>query len=346
MSEVNSSGKPMIGWIEARGTPRDIGLALGRAGRAAVHRHLVPSTVWVEITAPANAGPLARMARTTRAAFPAVWAELESLADGLDLPLRDVFAWNCRGDLVANASEGCTTVQLPGTVPVIGHNEDGLPFFRGHCFMAEVAPEAEAGFTAFCYPGSLAGHTFAFTAAGMVQTVNNLRLTGIGAQVPRIVLGRAALGRRSVAEALDLLRTAPASGGFHFTLAEQGSSQITSVEFGGGAVSAQPILTPAFHTNHALHLPAALASQIVTRSSCDRQARGIALLRTGARDPLAILHDAGGSGLPILRCAPDDPDDENTLATAVFRIGASGIGWEIYDSPGASAVYARDAELA
>jgi hypothetical protein len=75
--------------------------------------------------------------------------------------------------------------------------------------MAEVVPEAEAGFTAFCYPGSLAGHTFAFTAAGMVQTVNNLRLTGIGAQVPRIVLGRATLGRRSVAEALDLLRPRP-----------------------------------------------------------------------------------------------------------------------------------------
>ena len=346
MSDVNSSGGPMIGWIQAIGTPRDIGLALGQAGRVAVHRHLVPSTVWAQVTAPAHAEPLARMARTTRAAFPAVWAELEGLADGLDLPLHDVFAWNCRGDLIAGASEGCTTVQLPSRVPVIGHNEDGLPFFRGHCFMAEVIPEAEAGFTAFCYPGSLAGHAFAFTATGMVQTVNNLRLTGIGAEVPRIVLGRAALSRRSVAETLDLLHAAPASGGFHFTLAEQGSSQITSIEFGGGVVSARPILTPALHTNHALHLPGALSSQIVTRSSCHRQARGIELLRSGARDPLAILRDTGGSGLPILRCAPNDPDDENTLATAVFRIGPSGIDWEIYDRPGASAAYARDAEIA
>jgi hypothetical protein len=275
-----------------------------------------------------------------------VWAELEGLAEGLDLPLDDVFAWNCRGDLMAGAAEGCTTVQLPGPVPVIGHNEDGLPFFRGHCFMVEAVPAAGPGFTAFCYPGSLPGHTFAFTAAGMVQTVNNLRLTGLRADVPRIVLGRAGLDAESVADALSLLRAAPASGGFHFTLAERGSCEITSVEFGGGAVSARPVLTPSIHANHALHLPGGLASQIVTRSSHDRQARGTNLLASGLRDPLAILKDTGGPGLPILRDAQDDPDDENTVATVLFRIEPSHVGWEIHDRPEASAVYARTAEHA
>lgn len=319
-----------LGWVAAGGSPRAIGRTLGMAGRAVVHRHLLGAPIWRRVTDSAHGERLSRMTSTVRARFPAIWAEIEGMAEGLGLPLSQVMAWNCRGDLLASTPDGCTTVMLPGETPVIAHNEDGLPFFRGAAFIADVTPEAGAGFRAFCYPGSIPGHTFAFSATGLVQTVNNIRLTGVEAEVPRMVLGRAVLAARDIDAALAVLEAHPNSGGFHFALSHVADRRIVSVEFGGGEVSVTEITVPSVHTNHALHQPRGLEHQIITASSRDRQARGTALLASGERDPLAILRDAAGPGLPIRRDAADDPDDENTLATALFRV-QDGIEWSIHD---------------
>lgn len=330
-----------LGWLTLTGSPRDLGLALGRAGRAAVARHLPSHPLWRMLNAPAHAARVARMAEATRARFPWIWAEIEGLADGLGLPVMQVFAWNCRGDLLASVPDGCTTVLVPGAAPVLAHNEDGLPFFGGACFIAEARPEGRPGFHAFCYPGSIPGHTFAFTAAGLVQTVNNLRLTGVEAAIPRMVLGRALLAAETLDTALELLRDAP-SGGFHFGLMQRGDPRLLSVEFGGGALSVKAVDAPAVHANHALHLPRGLRAQIVTDSSRDRQVRGDALVAAGVA-PLAILRDTGGSGLPIRRDAKDDPDEENTLGTAVMRLSGQGLDWSIHDRADGPARYSGTA---
>ncbi|MFZ1470799.1 MAG: C45 family peptidase, partial [Paracoccaceae bacterium] len=226
-----------LGWVAIQGGPRAIGLALGAAGRAAVHGQLLPSAIWHLVNDPRHADRLARMAATVQTRHPAIWAEIEGLAEGLALPVAQVFAWNCRGDLLASAPDGCTTVMLPGDAPVLAHNEDGLPFFRGAAVVADAAPDQAPGFRAFCYPGSIPGHTFAFTDAGLVQTVNNMRLTGVEPEIPRMVLGRAVLGAPCLNAALTVLKEAPPSGGFHFALTHVKDRRILSVEFGGGEVS-------------------------------------------------------------------------------------------------------------
>jgi len=333
------SSERQLGWIRLGGRPRQIGLALGQAGRDAVHRHLLPSEPWAEITAPRHAAHVARLADATRARFPAVLAEIEGLAEGLGLPFAQVMAWNARGDLRASAPDGCTTVMLPGDEPQIAHNEDGLPFFRGASFIADVSPEGAPGFRSFCYPGSIPGHTLAWTDAGLVQTVNNIRLTGLAPEAPRMAIGRAVLAQETLAAAEHFMREAPASGGFHFALAHRRDRRILSVEFGGGETSIREVAAPAVHANHALHHAGGLAAQIVTQSSGDRQARGEALVAAGV-DPLAILRDTGGPGLPIRRDAPDDPDHENTLATAIFTLKDGGVAWRIHDDATGAAVYA------
>ena len=317
-----------LGWVRAAGSSWQIGLALGQAGRAAVHRHLLTAPLWRAVTGPAHRPRVARMAGAVQTDFPAIWQELEGLAQGLDLPVEQVFAWNCRGDLLAHAPEGCTTVMIPGAAPVIAHNEDGFPALRGSCFMAECHPQGAPDFIAFCYPGSIPGHTFAVTAAGLVQTVNNIRLPGVAPLIPRMVLGRSVLACDTLTAAVDGLQGA-ASGGFHFALTHRRDRRLLSVEFGAGRVSVQEVSAPMVHANHALHLPCGEGGQIVTRSSSDRQARAEALLAQG-RDPLTILRDTGGQGLPIRRDQADDPDAENTLATAVISVGASDIGWRIH----------------
>ncbi|MGY6706294.1 C45 family autoproteolytic acyltransferase/hydolase [Roseinatronobacter sp.] len=337
MSEIASSE---LRAVRVAGAPYDIGLALGRTGRTAVHDVLRPLDYWAAVTSDRHDDAVARMATRTKAVFPWIYQELQGLADGLGLPFGQVMAWNCRGDLMSNVPDGCTTVQFPGDVPVIAHNEDGLPEFRGHAFMVDAAPLDAPEFTAVCYPGSIPGHTFAMTGAGLAQAVNNLRLRNVSPQIPRMVVGRAVLACGSVADALDVLMRENQCGGFHFTLAQAGGGVIHSIEFGGGAAVCRQIDTPSAHANHALYLDLP-QGQSVTQSSADRQGRASDLIEGGARDALAILRDAGGQGLPIHRCQPDDPDHENTLATAIIRVEKDGLSWEIYDQRSTQPVHAR-----
>jgi hypothetical protein len=320
-----------LGWVRANGSPRQIGRLLGAAGHGAMRAVLMHADYWHAVTDAAYAGVVRRMVENLAQRFPLIWEELQGLAEGLEIPLEHVAAWNCRGDLMSNVPDGCTTVQIPGPTPVIGHNEDGLPGLRGHAFLARITPNDGPSFTSFCYPGSLPGHTFGLNDAGLVQTVNNLRLNGVTPDLPRIALGRAVLASSTLDDALDMLAHNNTSGGFHMTLAQSGDARLMSVEFGGGACSAIHLKTSSIHANHALHLGIPDAAQHVTVSSRDRQARGSALLAAGVEDPVYILRDSGGKGFPIHRTRVDDPDNENTLATAVFRVGLSEAEWSVYD---------------
>lgn len=342
---MQDSATPELGRIRAAGAPRALGRALGEAGRQAVHDLLLRHPLWREVTDPVHAPLVAEMAVGVARRFPDILAEIEGLAEGLGLPFDAVFAWNCRGDILAALPEGCTTVMIPGPTPVLAHNEDGLPFLAGHCFLADCAPDWGPGFTAFCYPGSIPGHTFGWSEAGLVQTVNNLRLTGVAPDVPRMVLGRAVLAAPGLEAALDILASGANSGGFHFCLGAVGQPALLSVEFGGGALSVREVTAPSAHANHALHHPAAASgAQRVTRSSADRQARATALVAAGA-GAVEILHDDGSPGhLPIWRGAPDDPDEENTLATVRFRLDAAGIDWQVRDRRHSAPRYAGRTE--
>ncbi|MCL3882441.1 C45 family peptidase [Marivita sp. GX14005] len=337
--------KPELGWHRAAGDPHRIGLILGRAGRDAVREVLLGSDYWADVMAHAQSAVITEMAQNVQSLFPAIWQELTGLAEGLELPLVQVLTWNCRGDLMTNVPDGCTTVQIPGDAPVIAHNEDGLPGFHGHAFLAEVAPQGAPGFTSFCYPGSLPGHTFAVTGAGIVQAVNNLRLRGVVPKVPRMVLGRALLDCATLDAAISLLETHNESGGFHMTLAQAGDPRVMSVEYGGGHCAAVPIETPSMHTNHALRMKTGPEGQLVTRSSADRQAHGTTLVEAGTA-PLDILRDTSGEGLPIHRTEGDDPDNENTLATAVFHLEGTGVDWAVHDQSSRDPVYSGRVERA
>jgi hypothetical protein len=331
-----------LGWLKIGGTRFEIGRQLGLAGRKAVHTHLIGSPLWNKVMQPSLRSQVDIMMAKTQSLFPHIWDEMTGLADGLELPIEQVAAWNCRGDLLMSVPDGCTTVQIPGAEPEIGHNEDGLPFFRGACFIAEIAFDNGSGFIAFCYPGSIPGHTFAITNHGLVQTVNNLRLLNIAPQIPRMVLGRAILDMPDIDAVLDLLQKAPPSGGFHFTLAQSGWDRIVSIEFGTGDCIVRDLSKPSVHANHALNDHVGYRDQIITQSSGDRQSHGTSMIGDGIIDPLAILRDKTGAGLPIFRDQPDDPDCENTLATLVVKVRRNIVEWKIFDRISKTPAYQSD----
>lgn len=320
-----------LAFIEAAGSPYDIGLKLGRFGAEAAQRHLIATHGWAAVMARRNDPLIARLREITEARLPAIWLELQGLAFGLGLPFDDVFLWNCRGEIRALTPDGCTTVQIPGATPVIAHNEDGDPGFRGSCAIAQIRPADGRAFISFVYPASIAGHTFAVTETGLVHTVNNIRPHDVGPGLPRMLLGRAVLDCATLDDALRLIETAPRAGAFHFTLAQRGDRRLASVEFTHKRCSAATIERAACHANHLVHEAMAGEGQLITGSSRARQRRGDGIVGANEMEPLAVLWDTGDAALPIHRAQSDDPDHENTLATAVFHVGAEAVDWRVYD---------------
>jgi hypothetical protein len=322
-----------LSYLEISGTPQAAGEAMGRFGAFAVHEHLKHTRAWSDAMQWRGASQVKVMERLVRERLPRVWLELEGLAKGIGLPVDDVFLWNCRGDLSSMSTDGCSTVQLPGSASRrIVHNEDGDPGLAGHCAIADLHIAGSPSIISFIYPGSLIGHTFAVTGAGLAMTVNNLRLLNVEPGVPRMALTRAILDRRNPGAALQLLEDHPRAGGFHLTLAGCDDSDLISVEFGSAACSVVTISAPSFHSNHAIHPAIRGTPQRITGSSGHRQVRGEALVRAHA-DPLQILSDADNRRFPIHRSDPNDEDDENTLATADIQVTSARIDLAIHEHP-------------
>jgi len=320
--------------VAAAGAPRDVGVALGRAGQEAFHRHIVPSQAFAACLAFVGSDRLAALDGAARTYHPVILDELEGLAEGLDLPRAHVFAWLCRGDLPGvlwpakpdAGAEGCTTVAWRDDAGGgrLAHNEDGDPTLAEAVFVARIEPDGGPAFTAFCYPGSLPGHAFAWTDAGLVMTINNIRAARPGLGVPRIVRCRAALAAGSLAEARDILTAAPAAGAFHHLLGCPGEG-LLGLEVGPDGARQDPGRTAFAHANHALW--GCAAAQVITPSSAARQDRAQTLMARwptmpDASDLTAVLDDTDDVGLPILRRDPADPDGEVTLGRLVAHIEA------------------------
>lgn len=324
--------------LHLEGSAYQIGYDLGLFGREAVHKHLRPLPLWRFLAAQAQSPAGLQMRQWVQLDYPVYWQEIEGLAAGLQLPVDEVFLWNCRGDFVSahDSVDGCTTLfsHTPdGTL--IAHNEDGLPQLRGHCAIVDARPETGLAFTSFVYPGSIPGHTFAVNEKGLVATVNNIRPERIPAGIPRQILGRATLDAASLEAAIEVVSHPGRAGAFHHGFGQVGNTRLVSVEASAQGVSVIDVRQPAGHANHLVSATLGRVEQRITDSSAARQERLEHLLKPipGQLTPaqaLQILRDENDPRLPIYRCAADDPDAENTLASALFSIGASAVEWRVY----------------
>jgi predicted choloylglycine hydrolase len=327
----------MLTQLHIAGNAFELGRQLGAFGHQAVNTKLRTLPLWQHLASLANSEKGQQMQAMVRTRFPRYWQEIEGLAAGLELPVDEVFMWNCRGDFPGLTSvDGCTTVYGQTTQgTLIAHNEDGLPQLRGDCAIVHARPDEGAAFISFIYPGSIPGHTFAVNEFGVVATVNNLRPTHIPPGLPRQILGRASLDATSIDDAVSAISMTPRAGAFHHAFAQAGSPRVVSVEAISSTTAVVEVQQPRGHANHRVHDTVDHAQQIITGSSGSRQQRVERLLATAignldAARALAILRDANQTPLPIYRCAPDDPDDENTLATAVFTLTATTVEWRVY----------------
>ena len=316
------------------GSPYEIGFGLGVLARPVINAYMNQSAAWKAVSEWRGSGYVRDLRQIAEEACPDAIAELDGMAAGMGWMKEDVFLWNCRGELIHNAPDGCTTLAARSSRErFVAHNEDGDPYLRDKCSLVDIRPAGKPGFVSFYYPGSLPGHTFAVNRAGVVQAINNLRIKRPQLGVPRMVLCRAVLDTSSLDDATyELSRHARASG-FHHTLGCVGDERILSVEATVARCSIENVERLSGHANHLIHKGANAEQQLVTRSSRDRQARLGQLLpemyEVNKLALLQVLFDKTSTTLPIYRTDPADPDDENTLATALFVIKETGVEFEV-----------------
>jgi hypothetical protein len=330
--------------IEARGDPFAVGFALGREGGDAF-RQIVRNLGRYRALLPHLGGDrIAEIEARSRRAFPALMQEIDGMAAGADVSFGEIFLWNCRGDLpgtsAISGSQGCTDVIVPaapekGLPAVIAHNEDDAPDLEQVCFLATVEPPGEPGFTSFCSPGLLPGHTFAVNRAGVVQTINHIRPRDQKAGIARHIVARAVLGCGSLAQARRILEKTDRASGFHHNLGEAGSMDVWSVEAPASGCVVRPATDTRVHANHLVFTEFAYMDQEITSSSRARQGRAEALVASGEaeRNAIGILSDTANPDWPICRKHRGGSDSGYTLATAVFEIGSERVDWRVYRDP-------------
>ncbi|MEJ2167272.1 MAG: C45 family autoproteolytic acyltransferase/hydrolase [Desulfobacterales bacterium] len=328
------------------------GFLIGQRSRKIMQEYVLASKPWQSLKTWIGSERLKNMEDAARTFFPHYIDELAGIADGCRLPFSDVFLWNSRGDIYPFISGGCTTVYVPTSDGVLlGHNEDGDPNLRSHCFISRREPgRHNSGYLAFTYPASINGHTFSVNSDGIVQLVDNIRSLEYGDGVPRQLLSRALLDCRSLDEAYSVLKGCSRAGSFHHLLAKAGENEILSVEYTPREVSMLRLRTAYGHANHFIHPRMQNSKQRITPSSAARQKRIDQLCRrltdsTGASDIRLMLGDKEHRDLPIYRMDPEDPDNENTLMTAVFHVASDAVQAQVYAAEGRQQDFAWDNQI-
>lgn len=328
------------------------GFLIGQRSRKIMHDYILVSKPWQSLKTWIGSGRLKNMEDAARTFFPRYVDELTGIADGCQLPFSDVFLWNSRGDIYPFVSDGCTTVCVPASDGVLlGHNEDGDPNLRSHCFISRrESGSHNSGYLAFTYPASINGHTFSVNSAGIVQLVDNIRSLEYGDGVPRQLLSRALLDCRRLDDVFSILEGCGRAGSFHHLLAKAGENEILSVEYTPREVSMLRLRTAYGHANHFIHPRMQNSKQRITPSSAARQNRIDQLCRkltdsTGTADIRLMLGDMENRDLPVYRMDPADSDNENTLATAVFRVTSDAVQAQVYAAEGGPQDFAWDNQI-
>ncbi|MBE7637535.1 peptidase C45 [Sneathiella sp. P13V-1] len=324
--------------IEASGSPFEIGKHLGSELKELVRTHAENSEEFVEIEKRWSGSAYIRKMMEAATAFSSSYMEeIRGLAEGLSIDFERVFLWNCRGDLrwpddispslAYSLSEGCTSVMMrkgDNNATLIAHNEDGSEEFAGICPWIRVKPDDAPGFESFMYPGLVAGHSMGANAAGIVQTINNIRVADLKPGVPRHIITRAVLDAENLDQVFDIVKRADRASGFHHNIGCAKTGRLFSIEAPASGCSIEEITNTSYvHANHLIHESEKQKEQDITSSSTNRQIRAEELNNAGVLrdgDPTNILFDEL-EGREILRTPKENGDDYGqTLATGIFEM--------------------------
>jgi len=327
----------MIEQLEAGGSHREVGFAIGQRFAEHIHRSLDAYHVLQERIRPYYRTPegqvgYQQLLELHQSRYPDYFAELEGIAQGSEQPFEDLFLANLRGEysafLQGAEAGGCSNCAVvTDAVALIGHNEDGSPTFRGNLYVVHARVVGKPAFTALSYPGFLCGNAFGFNAEGICFSVDHVQPRNGGVGVARHFIARSLLEARSLDDAIERATVPGRASGFSYTIGSIPERRIVIVEVAPETHHVREVRGAYIHTNHYRDLA---VDQIISPSSRARVERaGVMMQEHGLaglsdRDGvgvLAILGDEADEQYPIYRTAAA-PDQSATLCTALFDLDA------------------------
>lgn len=329
---VTPSVKGSFPTLEVGGSHREIGSAMGEHFREIIRGVLADSEDFEKVKALA-AGPqrgrVQGYRRHVERYAPQLLEELEGMALGAGVAPAELFAWNCRSELLAAAEAcppGCSTVGwVDDTTMVLAHNEDGGAAYLGRMVMVRVRPPSGVGFRSLVYPGTLPGNAPGWNDRGVFQTTNFIGPCEVSDGVPRYFLGRAVLEAKDLEDAVRIAATPGRAFPWHHNLGSLPQGRLISLETWPGHSDRIDVTGLHIHTNHLTHDAMSRMPERETylnRSSRPRYealeeiARRHAL--RNAKDMVHALSDRSGAPCKVCRL-PHDEVPGVTVAAAVFE---------------------------
>ena len=323
----------MIEHLEASGSHREVGFAIGQRFAEQIHRSLDAYRFLQERILPYHRTPegqarYRRLLELHQIRYPDYFAELEGIAQGAGRPFEDLFLTNLRGEyrtfLHGAEARGCSDCAVvTDDVALIGHNEDGSPTFRGNMYLVHARVEGKPAFTALSYPGFLCGNAFGFNAAGICFSVDHVQPQDARVGVGRHFIARSLLEARSLDDAIKRVTVPERASGFSYTIGSIPERRVVIVEVAPANHHVREIRGAYFHANHYQEL--ADVDQIISPSSRARVEQARAMMQKSppknAADVLTILGDQTNEQYPVYRTATT-PDQSATLCTALFDLDA------------------------
>lgn len=253
--------------LEARGGPRERGLAIGHAlaGEIAGHLAALKRTLAPKVGDP-DAHLAALLAETDfRTAIgahtPDLLAEMDAMADGAGIAADDLFAlrlldeeWAFRaGRSAARAPDKCSSLAIVDAAgPTwIAQNMDLGDYTDGYQALLAIDDGAAPAALVFTTAGMLG--LLGVNAAGVGVCVNSLpQLPSAPVGLPVALVIRRLLQARSTAEACDLVQALPHATNQHYLIAGPGAARSFEASAAGVTEQRLPDPTRVLHTNHPL----------------------------------------------------------------------------------------------
>ena len=303
----------------------------GEARRIAIAERVISA-----VCEPAGPDGLDRLAapweRAIGTAAPAVSDELYGIAQGAGRSMAEIVLLNAFEAFdLAQQSElgGCTSVAIPlAGGAIVAQNWDANPALASTVEVHRHVVDDGVDLVMLASPGGLGW--IGMNAAGLALTTTDLLTKGTAHGVPSQVARRMVLARRTVEEAVRVLRDLPMVGGRTYAFGDAEGS-VATVELAAELADGRVAISngPALHTNHALEADVAqFESEVLlgrvypsSRSRLDR-----VLTRTADESPTTVedvrelLTDHASIPDSICRHAPT-AEPTVTAASAIFDCG-------------------------
>lgn len=230
------------------GTPREMGLALGRAFGEALRPFLGDLKPLPEQTR----HYLAACLELTRQHFPDYVEELEGYAEGAGVETSLLWQMLLEDDINSLKADKCTSMAT-NNGRLIGHNEDWSADAASRLFILRRTLRGRTLFELH-YAGTLGGNAISIGSQGLVQMINSLEGMPFDASTPRVptnIIGRFIAESADANAALAKLKSIPRMSGYAHTLIQAKGSDHRLLEFSQEAIAARHIKQfPFVHANH------------------------------------------------------------------------------------------------